>query len=267
MSRFMNVIILITALFSLTSIAQTTSDDELAWPRVYEIEDTEITLYQPQVERMDDNSLEFWLAMATKPRGSEKAEDVEYGSLHGKCKLDIDNEQGVAYCTNIYVDEVKYPGKPEKQESFKKMVNDEINDRTVQFSTEHLVASLTVAEITKKREAHEFSFKPPKIIIANKPTALVTIDGKPVIRKINDNLMRVINTPFVILFDQDSSHYFLRTGKTWRTSDQLDGPWLKATQIPKTIKELEKATPPEIETADEADNIRVVYEPTELIQI
>ena len=56
---------------------------------------------------------------------------------------------------------------------------------------------------------------PPKILFASTPTVLVTLDGPPEMRSLEGSkAMRVVNTPFAIVFDPLSRSVFFSAPAT-----------------------------------------------------
>jgi len=106
--------------------------------------------------------------------------------------------------------------------------------------------------------------------VATKPTALISIDGKPQMRPLaNTNLMHVINTPFVILLDVKTGAYYIQAGSEWMQSPSIDGPWKISQSLPKEIKSAarKQAQPSTQESTVPVQNLIVTTKPSTLIQL
>ncbi|CAM5180857.1 Carbohydrate-binding family V/XII OS=Bosea thiooxidans OX=53254 GN=SAMN05660750_01322 PE=4 SV=1 [Bosea thiooxidans] len=120
----------------------------------------------------------------------------------------------------------------------------------------------------------------PAIIFSQTPALLVLVDGKPELRQVaGSKLLRVINTPALILFDEAGATYYLRALKQWWSAKAPEGPWAVAANPPSALAAAQKAagshvnlidTPPaDIAEAVEAGavpNLHVSLSPAELIQ-
>lgn len=135
-----------------------------------------------------------------------------------------------------------------------------------------MLAGLELAE--RERVAAEgFNNDPPKIIVLETPTVLVSIDGEPKMQKIeNTSYEHVANTAFVIILDPKSKNYYLSAGAdTWYAAKAVEGPWAVSKSVPKEISGLVKEEEPEEppEGADEGPTtppaILVSTVPAELI--
>ncbi len=57
------------------------------------------------------------------------------------------------------------------------------------------------------------------------PATLVSIDGQPKLQMVDQSpLMRVVNTPFLILFEPETKRYFLKVGPAWAHFDERNRP-------------------------------------------
>ncbi len=107
------------------------------------------------------------------------------------------------------------------------------------MSLDRLQAALEAAG--EEIKGVEVKNDPPKVIIANKPSLLVLIDGTPQLRDIQGTkLQRVINTRAVLLFENDKKTYYLRVQDWWLQAKNLEGPWTYAKKLPDDMKKAEE---------------------------
>ena len=113
----------------------------------------------------------------------------------------------------VKVTEAKFPeAKPEQLEKLTTFLNTEMQDWSIPISLDRLLAAL---EVVEKAQAGDQGLKnePPKIIFATHPTVLVLLDGEPKLMPVpKSSLMRVANTPFIMLYDPPAKTYYLRGG-------------------------------------------------------
>ena len=88
------------------------------------------------------------------------------------------------------------------------------------------------------------NFDPPRIIIANRPTRLLLIDGPPAMSQIRDtDLEIVINSNWEIYQDQDSQRWYILDGEHWLSNTMLaGGDWQRVTELPADLINLQYAT-------------------------
>ncbi|MCP5117363.1 MAG: carbohydrate-binding family V/XII, partial [bacterium] len=116
--------------------------------------------------------------------------------------------------------------------------------------------------------------EPPKILVVDHAAVLVSIDGEPVLRAIEDTkMMRVVNTPYTMVFDSASKSYFLNAGVVWYKATAVKGPWQQESKPPAEVAAL---VPPEALAEAGLESTRSDYqmprvivatEPTELVVI
>ncbi len=147
------------------------------------------------------------------------------------------------------------------------------------------IGLLTTLELVKQRAdiAAQISTDAPVIIFVPEPAVLVTLDGEPRLKAVeNRPLMRVVNTPFSILLDTETNTYYLNAdAKVWYSAADIKGDWTVAESVPKAVAERAPEPDPEENGDPEADDalvadddesepgppptIFVATEPTELI--
>src|SRR2546423_11819989 len=88
------------------------------------------------------------------------------------------------------------------------------------------MTSLDGAE-REKEAVEQIQTTPPKITLSNVPATLVLIDGDPRLQPVEDQprVMRIGNTPFVLLFDMDAKRYYLKAGDPWMTAPEVTADW------------------------------------------
>src|SRR6185295_5476466 len=95
-----------------------------------------------------------------------------------------------------------------------------------------------------------------------------TIDGPPKLQTVHGStVMRVVNTPFIIVLDPATKTYYLRTGDRWVSARSLDGPWQVELSPPVQIASALPASVVSPERDGLSGNAKIVVatEPTELI--
>ncbi len=246
--------------------AQPSGNTVINWPLEISGPQGTAVVYQPQPESFKDDQISARVAVSTQAKG-EKA--PVFGAAWITARISTDRDAHTVTVIDVQVPKVKFPNAtPEQEKQFGDLVANYLTQMRATFPLEVLMASLAVAE-REKINTGNLKNDPPKIIFATSPTVLVTIDGEPQMRPVeNSTLMRVVNTPFALFFDRDSKNYLLRAGNNWLSASDLSGAWKIEKSVPATAKE---AIPNEIsetsESAAEAKEpaILVSKEPAELI--
>lgn len=238
-----------------------------AWPLRIETTAGLIEVYQPQPEKLDGDKLTARAAVSVQAPGS--AEPV-FGAVWLQARVATDRDTRAVTILDVNVRRVRFPDSQEQQQQqLSQVLSQEIPRLNVTFSLDELMASLDVAEKEKSARL-QLQTTPPRIIFTTAPATLITLDGPPKLQQSQQSgVMRVVNTPFVLLLDMPSRHYFLKAGDTWMTAADVNGPWAAAAAVPATVaaEAQQLAAPPDPNAPQAAPpgQIIVVQEPAELI--
>lgn len=250
---------------------------DAAWPRLVEDAERSITVYQPQIERWQDDTLDARAAVAVDKPGTNAQ---TLGVVWFKAHTAVDRESDSVTLDNIQVVKASFPSDPANADAYAAALRQHAGTGLRTISLARLQASLAVAEAETTTKALPVRNDPPKIIFSETPAMLVLVDGKPQLRQITGSkLLRVINTPALMLFDESGATYYLRALKKWWSAKEPDGSWSVVASPPASLAATLKSAgsranlmdeaPPEIEETVERGNtprIDVSLQPTELVQ-
>lgn len=243
---------------------------ESDWPRTLPLKQGTITIYRLQVDEMKDDTLHFRAALAY--RETAESEPV-FGAGWFESRVEIDQSRGIVHPTDLKVSQTRFPdGTDDMQAELSATLAQESPDWILDFTLDELQAALKTAE-AETLAAQKLNTDPPRIIYRDHPALLITMDGDPILREIEDSPFEaVINTPYPLIFD--GRQYYLNAAKdVWYRSDQATGPYRFDASPPAEIAALVKAEesessnapPTEQVTAANAPEIIVSTEPAELI--
>ena len=227
-----SIVLIASFLIPLISLA----DDE-GWPQHFEKKDWIVTLYQPQLESLEDINLKSRIAVSVEKEGSNAP---SFGAVWVTAILDIDRDDRMVYVDEIKVDKVKFPNSTEKQQKdLAEFLEDEIPDLDLEISLDRLLAAIDQTQFQMK-SSEALKNDPPKIIVMTSPAILITIDGNPQTKKIpGTELERVFNTTFPIVYDPDDEEYFFYGTSVWfTTEDLISGEWEYIKSPPGDVEEL-----------------------------
>jgi len=266
----------VTGLLLLALSASSALAQSEAWPRTLTLDEGTVTVYQPQIEALDDGVLYYRAALAYRPQAD--AEPI-FGAGWLKAPVDIDESKGFVHPSRLELTQTRFPdGTADMQAEIATALLKQSPDWNLDFSVAELEAALDDAE-AESLAAQKLKTAPPKIIYRNRPALLVTIDGEPVLREIeNSPYQAVINTPFPLITDGDD--YYLNAAKdVWYRAGAATGPYRFDASPPQDIKQMvedteakaavqtsaEDVAEREPVTAANAPEIVVSTEPAELI--
>ncbi len=249
---------------------------QLSWPRTVSDASQDITIYQPQIERWDGGVLEARSAVSIKRAGSEAP---VLGVVWLKARTAVDKQSDLVALDNIEIVSANFPSDAGSAEAVLASLRQHAASGLRTVSLARLQSSLAVTEAEASRPVAVRN-EPPKVVYSETPALLVLVDGKPELRQVaGSKLLRVINTPALILFDEAGATYYLRALKTWWSAKAAEGPWAVATNPPATLAAAQKAagtrvnlmdTPPadiaEAVAAGAVPTLHVSLTPTELVQ-
>jgi len=249
--------------------------NNLDWPRAFDVDKGSITLHQPQPESFEGNTLTARAVVSVIFTGKE---EPVFGTVWLTAEVETDRSEREVYIRSVSVPRVP-DATVQEEAALSQLLEKEIMAWDIVISLDRLLTSLDTAQ--KELVAAEgLATAPPKVVFTTKSTALITIDGEPQLTMIeNTSLMRVANTPFLVIFDGTSKKYYIYGAvDKWYESKDLTGAWKLSAAVPAEVKKLEPDPPePDPEEVEEGDaesledtgvvpTILVSTEPTELIQ-
>ena len=264
-------IIVLAAMALVLALSSSAQAEGEGWPRRFENEKGTVLLYQPQLETFKGDRITSRAAVSMQKKGSKQP---VFGVVWLTARAVTDRDTRQVTIDEAKVTDVKFPNAtPEQIVQFQDFLTKEIEGRSHTISLDRMLAMLDLAEKEKAADK-QLQTKPPKIIFATHPAVLVLLDGEPKLLPLPDSkLMRVANTPFLMVYDPAGKTYFLKGGDTWLKAVEVKGPWQDAGPLPEGLKALEakmaqgkQPAPQKVEAAGgKLPEIIVSLEPAELI--
>ena len=242
----------------------------LEWPREIDAPEAKIIVYQPQLETFKKDKLTARSAVSVKKKG--EIEPV-FGVVWFAARVSTDRDARMVTILDAEVTNVKFPNDPpsDKVEKFKRLLKSKIPEGDLTISLDRLLAMLDLVE-KEQASADDLKATPPTIIYVTHPAILITIDGEPELSKVEDSkLMRIVNTPFFIVFDPEKKNYYLKGGSEWLSTKDIMRAWQSEPSPPASVvAAADKFTDKQGESGEKQDTgsmpqIIVATAPTELI--
>ena len=246
------------------------SAQENDWPRTLPLEQGTVTIYPLQVDERTGDIIRFRAALAYRERAG--AEPV-FGAGWFESRVEVDSVRRIVHPVDFKVTETRFPdGTGDLQSELSSALARQSSDWNLDFSLDELEAGLKQAE-AERTAMESLNTAPPRIIYRDHPALLISMDGDPVLREIEDSPYEaVINTPYPLIFNGDD--YYLNVAQdVWYRSGEATGPYRYEPRPPTDIAAMVNAgdageaavAPDEPMTAANAPEIIVSTEPTELV--
>lgn len=212
--------------------------DANAWPRDMTTDDgTKVTMYQPQIEKWEQNKLEARAAVAVQAKA---AASPTFGVVWITARTEVNKEDRIVTLDDVKIPKVNFPSGGDKTGDYLALAKQVLPRTARTVPLDQLEANLSVnqAEAAPKTPLKN---DPPQIIVNTGTAILVLVDGKPVLRKVEGSkLLRVINTRALMLFDEPAAKYYLAIGSLWASSAVVEGKWKPAAAAPDALDAAKK---------------------------
>ena len=241
-------VILTLLLVQIVVFAQ--SDTEgLSWPREIESLTNTITIYQPQIESFKNDILEGRMAISIKPKDKE----MLFCAAWFSAKMDTDLDSRIVSLDKLSITKVHFPDIDDssKIDQLTTIVEEETKTWDIEMSLDRLVASLDEVE-DLSNPSEKLNNTPPDIYFRTSPASLISIDGDPIVKEIeNSDFEYVVNTPFFLVREKGKSTYYIKGGKFWYESKEITKGWKETKNVPSDINKLAEDNLPK----EEADSV------------
>ncbi len=199
------------------------------WPRVVDLANGQVLVYQPQVNKWTDNQLEFRAALAIKPTD---AKEETFGVIFASTRTQVDKVLHTVTFENLRISKIDFPTLPNHGAAYAAELQTEFAKSIRTISLDRLESSLALAGI--KPPAVAVKNDPPQVIVSYAPAILVPIDGAPVLKPVpsNSRFQRVINTRALILQGGLGQNFYIHVYDGWLEASSISGPWTQSFRQP-----------------------------------
>ncbi|WNJ17388.1 hypothetical protein [Pontibacter sp. G13] len=249
-------------------LAQEQQDiNALEWPIDFTQNGRTYTLYQPQVDAMEQILIAGRMAIQIK---TDPDSAPIFGAIFFDAKLSTNVDDRVAVLRKFDVTKEKFPDIPDSQvSSFTKDITTFIEGQNLVMSMDDLMGSIELRQ--KQGDDPKFDNSPPHIYVRQTSAMLISIDGDPILKNSDDkNIQYVVNTPFFIV--KYKSEFYLKGGKFWYESGSITSGWNSTEKVPGKVEKFAKKNQTQETVSDsltekltEPPEIIVTTEPAELI--
>lgn len=209
-----------------------------AWPRQFKTEDgSAYTIYQPQIDSWDGFTLNAISAVSIQTNSS--ATPI-YGVIKFSVDTHTDKETRMVAFEDIKINDATFPSIDQsKTSSWLQQLRQHLPTQVPNIALDRLEASLEIANTTAKTFQKTLNNDAPAIIFSTKPALLILVDGSPQWQKIGESSFeRIINTKALIV--RKENRIFLHLWDGYLESQDLKGPWQKATNLPPELSGIQE---------------------------
>lgn len=210
---------------------------QVSWPKKISSSDgVVITIYEPQPEKYADNNITARAAVSVRKKADS---EPVFGVMWFDAALEPGNGNTVNV-KSITVTKSKFADDDEESNLLLKTnVEKEAPVMNVQLDRARLNEILAQLKVD---EDSGIKNDPPNILYREKPTTLIVLEGDPIEQQ-DDNLkmVRVVNSPYLIIKNPDDKRYYLYGGNFWYSSSQVKTGWTNVKALPSRIKAVDAA--------------------------
>ena len=222
-----------------TCFTATAQSADPGWPRVFQKDKKQLTVYQPQVDYWNGyTNLHFRCAIAVK--GVLKQE--RFGVAEVDALTVTDHGARIVALVPLKR-ELRFANTSDSELAALRRAVDELKPpgQAMTLSLDRVIAYLNPATQPVQQPV-AVSLDPPRIFGSKTPASLVMFMGEPQFKPVETNrtdLLFALNTNWDVLYDSASRQYYLLNGEGWlTTADVLKGPWIPARTLPPSIYSL-----------------------------
>lgn len=263
-----NVCVLAIAMFGSAlrlAAAPPRLDEDAPWPRVRSTNGHTVTLHLPQVESWTSNSFTARAAVEVKlAKTKPELLGVIWLGAHGR----VDRSNRIVILDRVEITKGSFPTAPDKGSNALSIVRDVLPAGARTVSLDYLVTALGFIQAAARQGASGLKHAPPRIEWVTNRSALILIDGEPLLRPVaNTSLERVVNTPALLVRDKSTARFYVNGAGRWFAAAEVRGPWGVVPGPPPEIAALAPAgsNHPPVHPDQPAPRVIVSTSPAELL--
>ena len=129
------------------------------WPRVVDLANGQVLVYQPQINKWEGNRIAFRSALAIKPAG---AKEETFGVIFANARTQVDKVTRTVVFEDLKITKTDFPTLPDHGAAYSAELAQEFAKSVRAVSLDRLEASLAIAGI-----------KPPTVAVQNNPPRVI----------------------------------------------------------------------------------------------
>ena len=205
------------------------------WPVQLTDNGRSFLVYQPQVDKWENNRLEARSAVAVRNGADDQA---HFGVIFFSARTEADADGRSLVVRDVAVSRADFPAAGASADDYFSVLRTQFPMQSWRVARDRLQADMEIDKLARQSVQQPLKNDPPRIIFSERPAVLVPIDGEPVLRPVGDTgLMRVTNTRALLLQDKATAQYYLFVAGKWMSAQNLTGPWSVAINPPAQLEQ------------------------------
>jgi hypothetical protein len=189
------------------------------WPLKLSSEGVTFEVHEPVADSWTEGILAARVLVVAQPPSAQPVN----GLVTFKAITQVNEAAGIVALQEMEVKDTSFSAPADKTQGWQEFLRFALPDKIKTVSLKGLQAGQAEAKARQSRAAANVAV--PRIIISEKPAALVYIDGDPrYVRVRGTDLTGVLNTG-VLLLKEPSGAFLLHLYDGWVSAASLDGPW------------------------------------------
>ena len=195
------------------------------WPRVVDLSNGQVLVYQPQVNKWEGNRIDFRCALAIKPTN---AKEETFGVIFANARTQVDKVARTVVFEDLKITKTDFPTLPNHGAAYSAELQQEFAKSVKTIALDRVQSSLALVGV--KPPTVEVQNNPPQVLVSYSPAILVPIDGAPVLQTVPNHprAKRVINTRALILQGGFTDAFYMHVYDGWLSATTINGPWTQA---------------------------------------
>jgi hypothetical protein len=268
--------LLLYLVVSMTSAVAANPDTKALFPRSYHSSSGKVLIHGPSISAWDQfRQLSASTRIEVTAAGSSQTWN---GTVSFKADTVVDLESRQVTLERRHISAMKFAGGP-APENIQALAREALGNGLQSVPLDHVLRSLPkdFSIPDQAKAPPQLNFQPPRIVVSNKPTRLMLIDGPPANVPIDGLEMEfVVNTDWTIFHDPGQDSWYILDDGHWLTNNMLSsGSWISTIELPRDFLTLQVNSDwPEVAAAmpprkPEAPPLPLIisYEPSELVLI
>lgn len=235
------------------------------WPLDLEVQDRPVTVFAPEIERVDGTRLEARAAVMADGGGPDRPERGTVGLVWFVGRIEVGAAAELATLRSLRVTRSHWPDqRPVDDAALSSALAAAVERDPPTWSLDALARAAAAAE-RQRADATALADAPARIIVRERATLLLRYDGPPRLGPADEGgLRRAINTASLVVRDPVTVSYWFGVDGRWFRATAATGPFAPADDVPAPIRALE----PETGSPDPAERARevvVASAPTDVV--
>ena len=195
------------------------------WPMQVTDNGRTFQIYQPQIDKWENNRLEGRSAVSVR---NEASGQQNFGVVYFSARTEVDPGSRTVTVRDAVISKADFPvvAGGNGVDDYLSVLRPRLAAQSWRVAQDRLQSDMEIDRLARQSARQPLKNDAPRILYSERPAVLVPIDGNPILQPVGDTgLLRVMNTRALLLQDKAASRYYLFVADHWMASSDLNGPW------------------------------------------